>query len=121
MNFQSNITALVTTSPIPSCPSTEIISQAYEGIRRRLPDIPVVVLIDGVHPDQQRYRPQYDEYKERLRALQWRNTEFVEFSEYTHQLEMTRQAFSRGYVKTPLVLWHEHDWELLPNIEWDKI
>lgn len=121
MSLKNLITALITTSPIPSCPSTEIISQAYDGIRSHLPDISIVITVDGMYSGHQIYGLPYEEYKQNLRNLNWPNVEIIEFEEYTHQFEMTRQAFKRNRIQTPLVLWHEHDWKLLPNIEWDKI
>lgn len=120
--MKNQITALITTSPLVRHPATHIIEQVYDSIRYHLPDIPIIVLVDGMHESQAAYALQYEQYKKALNELRWSNVKIKEFAEYTHQLDMARQAFNQGLVETPLILWAEHDWALLPRlIEWEKI
>jgi len=123
MDYTKLITVMITTHPIPVHPSTAMIAEVYESVRYHLGDgIPTVVMCDGVEDRRVAVKPQYEEYKRNLKALNWPNTEIMEFAGYENQLEMARQAFKQNKVKTPLILWMEHDRPLLPApIEWDKI
>ncbi len=122
MEFKDKVTAVITTSPIPSHPSTYFIDQAYDSVRWHLPDIPVLILLDGVHQDYRIWEPSYSAYKQALRSKNWDNVRFQEFSTYTHQAGMARHAFQNGLIQTPLVLWVEHDFRLLPiSIEWESV
>lgn len=120
--MEKQITAVVTTSPLPSHPSTHFIDQAYRSIRFHLPSVPVVILADGVHPKNAQYKEQYEEYKTKLWALDWPNTELIEFPDFTHQMGMIRTVFERAIIRTPFVLWCEHDMALTQDfIDWEKI
>jgi hypothetical protein len=120
MSFQDSITAVITTSPTPFNPRTGHIDWVYESIRHYLPDAEIIVLVDGVREEQRHLEKQYAEYKENLRKKNWRNVHLIEFLSYHHQAGMFREAISQ--VKTPLVLWVEHDFPLnyMP-IDWSGL
>lgn len=106
MNFADYITAIITTSPIPSYPSTKFIEQSYNSIRYHLLDIPILILVDDCRIEQSDWRfSKYDPYKAALKGKNWTNTEIIEFSEFTHQAGMVRWAFQNNKIQTPLILW----------------
>ena len=47
MNYQEAITVVTTTCAIPSCPSTKLIDGAYQSLRKQLPLVKMLVLMDG--------------------------------------------------------------------------
>lgn len=104
-----NITTLIPTSPIPSHPSTEIIEQTIQSIRERL-DGEIIIMVDGIRPEQEERRADYEEYTRRLLWLinnEWENIIPIVFKEHKHQANMTREALK--LVKTPFILFVEHD------------
>lgn len=120
MELKDAITVVIATSPVPSCPLTMFINEAYTSIRWHLPDVPALILMDGVREEQQCWAGAYDEYKQRLRNKKWHNTEFVEFSTYHHEAGMLRAVFDK--IQTPLVLYLQHDSEIsLVPIDWPGI
>ena len=126
MPFSHLITAVITTSPIPSHPSTRIIDQAYNSIRQHLPEIPILILADGVRDEQQVWTEKYKEYlsflkqKERYKP----DTHVIQFPIFMHQAGMLREVLKKknDIISTPLILWIEHDFYLLPEvIDWPGI
>lgn len=116
---ESKITAIVTTSPIPSHPSTEIIEETITSIRTQLPTSEIIIAIDGVRPEQQERTEDYLEYVRRLLWLcnnKWRNVLPVIATQWLHQAGITKLAFQ--YVQTPLILFVEHDTPLVGEIAW---
>lgn len=109
------ITVIVPTSPIPSHPSAEIISETMASVRERLPNAEVLILCDGVRSELGHRRESYVEYLEELVWLcrGWRAVPLV-FSEHTHQANMTRAALE--LVRDDLVLFIEHDTPLIGEI-----
>ena len=104
------ITIVIPTSPIACNPSTEIIDETCAQVRKHLPDAKILILADGVHPEEEYLRDRYDGYLEALYKKDWTNVETISFSAWNHQSGMLRQIlFERDIVKTPLVLWSEHD------------
>ena len=117
-------TVLVATSPIASHPSTDIIEQTIASVRHHLPGSEIIIMIDGVRPEQEHYRERYTEYTRRLLWLcntKLSNVTPMLFTEHNHQANMTRAALDR--VLTPTVLFMEHDTPLVTDrpIEWDEI
>lgn len=117
------ITVLVPTSPIPSHPSTAIIEETLDSLEvAGLGDCETIVMADGVRAEQEHRRGEYEHY---LRALLWdlnhgrRNALPLVFDEHLHQAEMTRRALAE--VRTPLVLFVEHDTPLVGEIPWWKM
>lgn len=114
------ITVLVPTSPIPSHPSTAIIEETLDSLEvAGLSGCETIVMADGVRPEQEHRR---DDYEEFLRALLWdanhgrRNVLPLLFDAHHHQAAMTRVALA--HVRTPLVAFVEHDTPLVGEIPW---
>lgn len=104
------ITVLVPTSPIPSHPDLGIIDETIQSIRDRLPDSEIIVMVDGVRPEQEHRRKDYAEYTRRLlwkSNHEWRNVVPVVFDEHLHQAAMTRECLKM--VRTEAILFVEHD------------
>lgn len=115
------ITVLVPTSPIPSHPSTSIIDQTIASIREQLPTAEVLVMVDGLRPEQADRAGAYDEYTRRLLRLcrRWLNVTPIVHDQHLHQGLMTRHALE--HVRTPLVLFVEHDTPIFPPIPFDQL
>ncbi len=114
------ITVLIPTSPIPTHPSLEIISETVASVRERLPGSEILIMADGVSPDMAHRRVDYDEYLRRLAwvsNLEWDNVVPFLFGTHTHQVGMTRRMLDE--VRTPLVLFVEHDTPLVGDVDWD--
>lgn len=118
---QDDITVIMVTSPIPSHPSTEIITKTIESVRFHLPDAEILLMCDGVRPEQEDRRSDYDEYLRRLLWLcahEWDNVVPFLAPEHRHQVGLTRDALEM--VRTPAVLFVEHDTPLWPDpIDWN--
>lgn len=121
-NLQKNvkmavITVLVPTSPIPSHPDTRIIDETIASIRAHIGS-EIIIMIDGVRPEQEHFRKNYQEYIRRVLWKcnnEWENVTPLLFEEHTHQANMTRKALL--YVKSPLILFVEHDTPITPDRE----
>jgi len=121
------ITIVTTVCAIPSQPSTAIIDEVQKSVRQHLPTAHWLFLFDGIHEIQQDMRPGYEKFKEiiaaRIEKNQWPNCEHMVFPEWHHQAGMIREALRVGRVRTPLILFMEHDYPLrgdLP-IDWQGI
>lgn len=118
-SLADQITVIVTTSPAPLHPSTEHIEETIASIRAQLPDSEIIVVADGVRPEQEDRRADYDEYLARLTwlcNLQWSNVLPILQSEWGHQANAMRAGLAE--VRTPLVLFVEHDTPLCGEIDW---
>lgn len=116
-----NVTVLIPTSPIPSHPDTGVIEQTVASVRHHLPDAELIVMCDGVRPEMEYRRANYDEYTRRLSWLvahEWGRCTMLVFDELNHQVAMTKAAFN--LVRTPLILFVEHDAPLVTDemIDW---
>ncbi len=111
-----NLAVLITTSPIKSHPSTKIIEETLSTVRAHLPTSDIILMIDGVREEQQN---KYNDYQEYIRRLLWLSGQHdcypLIFDEHQHQANMTREALK--IVKTPLILFVEHDTPLTPDRE----
>ena len=113
------VTVLMPTSPIPSHPSLDIISETVASVRDRLPGAEILIMADGVA---EHLAPRTRDYHEYLRRLAWECnhvwsgvTPFL-FDTHTHQVGMTRRTLDE--VRTPLVLFVEHDTPLVGDVDW---
>jgi hypothetical protein len=118
------ITVVVPTSPIAAHPDTSIIEQTIGSVRHWLPDAEILVMCDGVRPEQEHYRPRYEEYLNRLLWLsgtKWDRVLPVVHDEHLHQVGLTRRALDM--VRTPLVLFVEHDCPIVTDcpIDWPAL
>jgi hypothetical protein len=110
------ITVLIPTSPIADHPSTHIIEETIASVRHWLPTADILVMCDGVRPEQEHYRTRYEAYLERLTWLcstTWDRVLPIVHDGHLHQAEMTRRALDK--VRTPLVLFMEHDTPLVTD------
>lgn len=125
MNPNEAITVVIPTSPLACHPSTEIIDEIYAQTRKQLPDAKIMILCDGVHPEELYLSERYEGYTDNLatRWHDWKNVELVYFSAWHHQSGMLRQVIlERDVIKTPLVFWSEHDIPLRDEpIDWQGI
>ncbi|MFC9432716.1 hypothetical protein [Nocardia sp. NPDC057030] len=116
------ITVMVSTSPIPSHPDTAIIDETIASVRAQLPDSEIVLMHDGVRPDQQHRRADYETYIQRVlwsADHQWRNVLPLIFDDHLHQAGCTIRALE--HVRTPLLLFIEGDTPLTGEIPWAAI
>lgn len=117
-----DITVIVPVSPIKSHPRTDVIDETIKSIRTHL-DSEIIVTFDGVRPEQEDRREDYEEFKRRFlwKCLhEYKDVSVVNFDEHSHQVKMAREALE--YVRTDLVLYVEQDTPLTPDepIEWQK-
>lgn len=110
------ITVIVTTSPVKLHPSTEHLERTVDSVREHLPNAEVIIVADGVRPQQDRLRKRYADYLHRmcwLTNFHWHNVVPLLLDEWGHQANAVRAALDM--VTTPLVLFVEHD---TPIKEW---
>lgn len=116
------VTVLVTTSPAPLHPSTEHIEETIASVRAQLPLAEVIVVCDGVRPEQEDRRADYEEYQRRLMLLcehSWASVLPVRMEEWGHQANAVRAGLDA--VRTPLLLFVEHDTPLVGEIDWPAL
>lgn len=116
------ITILIPTSPIPSHPSIDVLEETIRSIRVRLPYSEIILMFDGVREQQEERRADYEEYIRRVlwkTNFHWKNVLPLIFDEHNHQANMTREALK--HVKTPLILFVEHDTPLCEQIPFDAL
>jgi hypothetical protein len=124
MSLAESISIVVPTSPVPSHPSTSVIDLALQSIRRHLPDCPMLIQADGVRPEQEKFRDQYEAYLLRMddgiNAGKYGPCKMVRFPEFRHQAAMMRETIDR--LTTPLLFYLEHDFLMLPEyVDWKGI
>ncbi len=118
------ITAVVPVSPIKSHPGTDILVETLGSIRYHLPDAELFVTFDGVRPEQEDLRADYDEHIRRVLWLldhYYGNALPFLFDEHHHQTGMMRSVLD--HVETPLILYVEQDAPLVVDepIDWDLV
>lgn len=124
MNPENHITVLIPTSPIHTHPSTATIEATLDSIRASegLGDCEIIIMIDGIRPEQGHRRADYEEYIRRLLWLtntKYHNVVPVVFDEHHHQAALTRETLKM--VKTHQILFVEHDTPLVNDIQWDAL
>lgn len=110
--IDDQITILIPTSPIPSHPSTAIIDRTIAAIRYHLPTARMIIMADGVRPEVEHRRWQYERYKAALRERAKNPDErlfFMEYVEHRHQAGMLKDVLDNELITTPLVYFNEHD------------
>lgn len=120
---QSDITVIISSSPIMSHPSTHIIEETIRSIRYHLPKSMIFVMTDGVREEQSHLKEAYRLYRSDLvtkMLLTWENVMILPFPEFTHQAVMTIKTLE--IVQTPLILFVEHDTPLVDRpIDWEML
>lgn len=124
IGLRDRVTVVIPTSPIPSHPSTEIIDETIASIRSHLADVEILITVDGVRPEQEHRRADYDEYIRKLlwkSNHEWNNVLPILFTEHMHQTGMAKAVLE--YIKTPLLLYVEQDTPLTSDceIDWNGI
>jgi hypothetical protein len=122
--MRDKITVIISSSPIPSHPSSWMIKETIASVRKQLPECEIIVMQDGVRPEQEHMRAAYDSYKQELLFMcrnEYHNVLPIFFDEFLHQAEMTRRTLD--HIKTPHLLFLEHDTPLCDDlpIEWEGI
>ena len=122
------VTILIPTSPIPSHPDTKIIENTVQSLRHHFPRAEMVIMFDGVRPELEHRRADYQEYTRRIIwkcQREWRNVLPVVFERHLHQATMTRIVIENDrIIETPLLLFAEHDTPVVvpgDHISWDGI
>lgn len=114
-----SITAIITTSPIRSHPSTDIIEETVNSVRGQLPNSEIIIMVDGVRKEQNYLSDQYSEYKRRLLnkcEKQWSNVSCRIFESFSHQSIMVTETLKE--ISTPILLFTEHDMPLYTDREY---
>ena len=123
-NESTGLTAIVTTSPIPSHPDPAITVETVESILERVPDgTDVIVAADGVRPEQAHMADDYHAYLARIVRMSrttWKGRVWVDYTgRWGHQANTTRHALN--HVWTPYMLFAEHDTPLIGDIPFDRL
>lgn len=121
--LREKISVVMVTSPISSHPNMDVFEETLNSVRNRLPDVEVFVLCDGVRMEQEHYRERYEEYVNRLlwkAKNEWTNVYPVVFDSHHHQANMVRSLFDMELVRTPYMLFMEHDTPLDGEIPWER-
>lgn len=120
------VSVVIPTSPIPSHPDTSMIEEVIGTVRFHFPNAEIFLMMDGVRPQMEHRRAQYEEYKRRLIWKcnhDWKNILPVVFDVHSQQAIMMRTVLDK-YVKTPMVMFVEHDAPLVTTqkfIDWKSI
>ena len=108
------ITVVIPVSPIPSHPGAEILIETVQSVRHHLPDAEIILTFDGVRPEHEARRRDYEHF---IRAALWDadhrygNVLPIIFNEHLHQTGMMRNIIDR--IDTPLIMYVEQDTPLV--------
>lgn len=121
--MRDKITVLIPTSPIPSHPSSAIITETIESVRYHMPEVPITILADGVRAEMECMRETYETYLAELEARcsdPAANMTMIQFEEHVHQVGMMRRFMQE--VERPYILFLEHDTPICKApIDWDAL
>ena len=117
------VTIVIPTSPIPSHPSTGVLDATLASLDEvGLGGCEVILTADGVRPEQANRAGAYYDY---LRAVTDRasrtGTRIVPIVHRTHQHQARMMRDALDHVRTPLVLYVEHDTPLVDPIDWPTV
>ena len=102
------ITVVIPTSPIPSHPSTAIIEATILSIRHYL-DSEILVMVDGVRPEQADREADYWEYVRRLMLVCERIDNVTPIVSWVHKHQSGLMKTALEHVTTPFTFFVEHD------------
>lgn len=117
-NTHDQITVIIPISAIKSHPNTRILDETIESVRHHLPMSEIILTFDGVRPENESMRKNYNEF---IRRVLWKcnhhykNVLPVIFNEHQHQTGMARAVM--GLIKTQLLLYVEQDTPLVTDYE----
>lgn len=117
------ITVVTPVSPIPSHPDIGILTETVASVRHHLPDAEIILAFDGVRPEQDHRRGDYEEHIRRALWTAdkvWGNVCPFVFDQHLHQSGMMRKVLDE--VRTPLLLFMEQDTPLVTDwaIDWQE-
>jgi hypothetical protein len=119
--MRSDVTVVVPTSPLPRHPDTGILEETIASVRYHFPDAEIILTFDGPSVDNVHRHDDYQEYIRRAlwRARSWGAVCPFVFTEHRHQSLMMKGVM--GEIRTPLILYVEHDAPLVCDepIRWD--
>ena len=107
------ITVIVPASPIKSNPDTSIIEETIASVRHHLPAAEIILTFDGVRPEQEHMRADYEEAIRRILWMadhSWGNICPFVFDQHLHQVGMMRAVIDE--IQTPMLMYVEHDMPL---------
>lgn len=115
---------IVPVSPIVSHPDTSVLTETLDSVRFHLPASELIVTFDGVRPEQEDRRADYNEFTRRALWLldhKYGNALPILFDQHMHQSGMMRAALDE--VRTPLLMYVEADCPLVTDelIPWPTI
>lgn len=116
------ITAIITTSPSPKHPDTADLETTIESVSAQLPGCEIVLVFDGVRPELEHRRADYDEYTRRalwLANTRWTNVVPFVLDEWKHQAVATLMGLDE--VRSRHIVFVEHDTPLTGDIDWAGI
>jgi len=108
------ITVLIPVSPIASHPDACILIETVQSVRHHLPDAEIILTFDGVRPEHESRRRDYEHFINFVlwkADTQWGNVLPIIFDEHQHQTGMLRAVIDR--IDTPLLMYVEQDTPLV--------
>lgn len=120
----SDLSVVVPVSPIRFHPNIDILTETIQSVRHWLPDTEIFLTFDGVRPEHELWRNNYEHAINRALALAdtvWHPVVPYLFEEHQHQTGMLRRVLPD--IKTPLILYVESDTPLVTDqpIDWAAI
>lgn len=106
------LTVLISTSPVPSHPNTEMLDRVIESVRQHL-GLPFELMIVCDGPHRESVKKAYGEYKARLRKKY--TAKIIASDEQIGRAMGLRRAIP--LVKTPFLLVHAHDFMLTRKVD----
>lgn len=103
------VQVLMTTSPVPSNPSLDIIWKTIASVEQQLGDVDILIACDGVRPEQETMRKPYERYLYYLCSWSRRHNNLLPVisSGWGHQANTTKLALQ--FVTAPSFVFIEHD------------
>lgn len=113
----SDVTVLISSSPSPTHPSTEMLERVITSVRAYLPDSEILVMLDGVAPMLESHSDDYEMYIHRVLWLcehELSGVVPVILPSHGHQTGSVTRTLP--LVQTPYLMLLEHDFELFGDI-----
>lgn len=127
-DIAERLICVIPTSPVKSHPSTDLIDQTIRSVRAQVgPNVLVIILADGVRPEQREMLKPYLSYVAQLRRTYGLDMHYfvMQFHEFSHQAKMLRWLLQKGMFalkNRPHLFWLEHDTPMtLDPIDWGNV